>query len=1178
MRPRAGQPQSEINSDRWQVQEKLVLEFEDAWRAGRRPAIADHLPTEEPARGAVLVELVHAELEFRLRAGEPVRVETYLERYPELTERAQVVVELIAAEEAFRRKTEPTLTAGEFLHRFPQYRPELEQRFASGERSTVVQAGPAGAEDASRNANAAGRYRPLRLHAHGGLGEVFLARDETLHRDVALKRIRAERAGDPESRRRFLLEAEVTGRLEHPGIVPVHDLVQDESGQPCYAMRFVQGETLKDAIERFHREDAPGRDPGERSLALRHLLARFIAVCNAVEYAHSRGILHRDLKPSNIMVGKYGETLVLDWGLAKPFDRDEEIRRAGEETLTPMSVEDETCTQLGQALGTPAFMSPEQAGGHWTILGPRSDIYSLGATLYVILTGEAPFSSRGFESLLHEIQQGRFPPPGKLKKEIPAALEAICLKAMALRPEDRYGSAQALAADLEHWLADEPVTARAEGWGTRVNRWARRHRAVVASAAVALFLTAIGAVLGLSLWNSAENKRRQEAVEHRLDLERTARANETLGIGEVQAGRFANAEKIFREAADRLESDVNQSDLMKQIRDRQDRAFQLTEFYRLAQLGERYMTHDRDQQGEAAFEKCMAVLRIFEHDDWWNHLPADELTSGQLDRLQRDIHLRLILLGGIRGRKGLMNFGNSAVAAQGCKSGLEACLAAQRYRRTYAGYLGEVWCRAGLGQVEKLPAPRELSGATDHYLVGILNLWTSQLANDPISRFVLGQAQGVWAVLDSKTPLATAERHLRMAATLEPEHYWTYYWLGETLMAARKYDVAELAYATCIGLHPDYCDGYVKRAFAILAQIREVTDGQRRQLLFAKALVDLDAAVKAEPSTYYVYTYRGLAYSRMREYEKAVADYTRAIECASQEGTDDPHFYFIYDSRAEAYRNLGQLEKAMADFDAALRLFPKDIKGARFNNAVCYEGRAKTHLARGDYEHAIADYSEAIRRAPAPTPYTAQVDLPSAYQQRGFAYAARGQWDGAEADARKALSLNKKNADAWSLAGHLRLQAGDIAGYRKVCADALANLAETPDAESASKVAWLCVLAPDALPDLTKCVRLAEKVTPGQTNSPHTVGAALYRSGKYAAAVKSLSDAEQAPQTNDGASAWFFLAMAHQRLGQSAEAKDYLVKATQWFESATASLPWDRQVGVQLLKHEAQALISANLR
>src|SRR5580658_4714142 len=204
------------------------------------------------------------------------------------------------------------------------------------------------------------RFRLLRPHARGGLGEVFVALDCELHREVALKQILDKHADDPVSRQRFVLEAEVTGGLEHPGIVPVYGLGIYGSGRPYYAMRFIRGDTLKEAIERYHADAAAG-DGDRRSLELRRLLRRFLDVCNAIDYAHSRGVLHRDIKPGNIVLGRHGETLVVDWGLAKATGKAEP--GAEERTLMPSSASGSAETLPGSALGTPAYMSPEQARG-----------------------------------------------------------------------------------------------------------------------------------------------------------------------------------------------------------------------------------------------------------------------------------------------------------------------------------------------------------------------------------------------------------------------------------------------------------------------------------------------------------------------------------------------------------------------------------------------------------------------------------------------------------------------------------------------------------------------------------------------------------------------------------------------------------------------------------------------
>ncbi len=265
------------------------------------------------------------------------------------------------------------------------------------------------------------RFRVLRPHAEGGLGKVSVARDEELHREVALKEILERHADHPESRARFLVEAEITGGLEHPGIVPVYGLGAYADGRPFYAMRFIRGDSLKEAIERYHQADARRRPARERSLELRQLLGRFNDVCDAIAYAHSRGVLHRDLKPGNVMLGKYGETLVVDWGLAKPVGGPSDGEGATEGPLRPTSSGDSAPTQMGQAVGTPSFMSPEQAAGRLDQLGPASDVYSLGATLYCLLTGKAPFTGGDLGNVLQRVRRGEFARPRQVRRDVPRA-------------------------------------------------------------------------------------------------------------------------------------------------------------------------------------------------------------------------------------------------------------------------------------------------------------------------------------------------------------------------------------------------------------------------------------------------------------------------------------------------------------------------------------------------------------------------------------------------------------------------------------------------------------------------------------------------------------------------------------------------------------------------------------
>ena len=276
-------------------QAQLIVAFQ-AWTRDRGRPLAEHLV----ALGG-------------LDPGDRAAVEAMAERH--LKKFGGDAEKSLAAIPAGRSTREGLAALGD-----PQIGATL-ARVGSASPSTELDADRTSTYGVGTASNDGRRFRVLRPHARGGLGAVFVAIDEEVHREVALKQILDGHADDPDVRKRFLIEAEITGGLEHPGIVPVYGLGSYADGRPYYAMRFIRGDSLKQAIEEFHKDKALKKDPGRRSLELRKLLRRFTDVCNAIDYAHSRGVLHRDIKPGNIIVGKHGETLVVDWGLAKPLGR-----------------------------------------------------------------------------------------------------------------------------------------------------------------------------------------------------------------------------------------------------------------------------------------------------------------------------------------------------------------------------------------------------------------------------------------------------------------------------------------------------------------------------------------------------------------------------------------------------------------------------------------------------------------------------------------------------------------------------------------------------------------------------------------------------------------------------------------------------------------------------------------
>ena len=384
------------------------------------------------------------------------------------------------------------------------------------DRATRTRAGsvPGPGQTASGNDKSAGmadatgydRYESRGELGRGGMGVVEVVWDRNVRREVALKRMLKH---DSAAVSRFVHEAQVTGQLEHPNIITVHELGRTPDGSPFFTMKLVRGESLKQRIDAVRDRLRKGDTSAAAAFPIAERLAVVVKIGEARACAHDHGVIHRDLKPENVMVGRYGEVQVMDWGLARvqgDVGNGPVLRRTIDDL--PRVQSDRTAdatarTMDGTVAGTPAYMSPEQANGDVSQLDARSDVFALGAMLYEVLTFTPPYQGKSVLETLRQARERRIEPPQARSRRLwrgkvpdpPRELAAVALHAMARRPADRYAGVEDLVADLRAWQAHEPVSVAADGFGARIAKWTRRHPTLAVGSLMAGVAVVIAAVL-----------------------------------------------------------------------------------------------------------------------------------------------------------------------------------------------------------------------------------------------------------------------------------------------------------------------------------------------------------------------------------------------------------------------------------------------------------------------------------------------------------------------------------------------------------------------------------------------------------------------------------------------------------------------------------------------------------